>query len=364
MPHAIPWWNPRIGEEEHALIAKVLSESYPNEGKLSTLFEQKIAERIGAKHAIAVTNGTSALFLSLKALGIGPGDEVIVPDMTFIATANAVSLCGAAPVLVDVDPTTLTISVDACREAITKKTKAVIPVHVTGRGADMHSFIDLAESKGLFIVEDAAEAFMSKHKGEFLGTFGSMGCFSFSPNKIITTGQGGMIVTDDDELHVSLRALKDQGRPTKGSGGDDIHPFLGFNFKFTDLQAAVGLGQLSYLDMRMRRLVRNHEIYVEHLSSIKRLALLPFDTSKGELPLWTDGLFEERNKLVKHLLSKNMDSRKIWHPIHTQKPYRTEGKNFPNSSSMSPKALWLPSAYSLSDEDIVLVSEEIKNFYS
>ena len=191
--------------DEYSLIKEVLDSNYINEGDTTTRFEQKVAELVGAKHAIAVTSGTIAIFLSLAALAVGPGDEVIVPDVTFIATANAVRLAGANPVLVDVDPTTLNIDPEAVKKAITARTRAVVPVHVSGRAADMPAILEIARSHNLFVVEDAAEGFMSSLNGKFLGTIGHLGCLSFSPNKTITTGQGGMILTDNDALFARLR---------------------------------------------------------------------------------------------------------------------------------------------------------------
>lgn len=359
-----PWWQPEIGEEEKKLILQVLDDNYPNEGTLATEFERVIAKLVGAKYAVAVTSGTAAMFLSLKACNIGPGDEVIVPDLTFIATANAVDMCGAVPVLVDIEPETLNIATSAIERAITTKTKAIMPVHVTGRPADMAAILEIAEQHDLCVIEDAAEAFMSKCNGRYLGTYGKTGCFSFSPNKIVTTGQGGIIVTDNEEVHSRLRELKDQGRPVRGTGGDDIHHSRGYNFKFTNLQAALGLGQLTYLDRRMQRLKKTHEIYAENLKGIDAIQVLPFKTAEGELPLWTDVLVETRNEMVDYLKSRGIDCRKFWHPLHTQKPYQSMNNGLPNASRLSPKALWLPSAFTLSDEDIVYIAGRIKNFFN
>ena len=190
--HDIPWWNPQVGPNEYANLHDVLDSNYLNDGDVTTRFEREISTLVGAKHAVGVTSGTSALFLSLAALGIGHGDEVIVPDMTFIATANAVTLTGAVPVLVDVDPATLNISPEAFEKAITGRTRAVMPVHVSGRSADLSAIAMIAEKHGLAVVEDAAEALASFHDGQALGTIGIAGCLSFSPNKTIMTGQGGM----------------------------------------------------------------------------------------------------------------------------------------------------------------------------
>lgn len=358
----IPWWEPRIGQKERTLVEKVLKSNFLNDGEFTTAFEKKVASLVGSKYAIAVTSGTVAMYLSLKALGIGYGDEVIVSDMTFIATANAVEMCGAKAVLVDVNPNTLTISTEAIKSAITEKTKAIIPVHISGRAADMNAILKIARDFNLFVVEDAAEAFMSKYKGKYLGTYGDTGCFSFSPPKIITTGQGGIVVTNNTKIYQSLKELKDHGRPNRGTGGDDIHYSIGFNFKFTNLQAAVGLGQLYFLKKRMQRMKRINTLYRKYLNGIKGIKVFDVNLEQGELPLWTDALVENRNALDKFLKEKRIHCRRFWFPIHTQKPYKNPDKNFPNSTKFSPKALWLPSAFTMSDKDVKYVATLIKDF--
>jgi len=359
----IPWCQPQIGVREYELIKQVLDSNYLNEGNYTAQFEQQIAGLLGVKHAVATTSGTAAMFLALKGLGIGPGDEVIVPDITFVATANAVDLCGARPVLVDVNPADLTLDAVAFERAITAKTKAVLPVHVTGRAANMEAIIAIARAHDILVVEDAAEAFMSKRKGKFLGTFGQAGCFSFSPFKIIMTGQGGMLVTNDDALALRVHQLKDQGRSQQGSGGDDIHEIVGYNFKFTNLQAAVGLGQLETLSERWRRKQEIYRSYREQLDDSKAISLFSFDLDGGELPLWVDGFSERRDELVAYLQTNNIDCRKFWLPLHQQKPYRLPDENFPHSTAMSARSLWLPSALDLSREDIRFVCQHINYFF-
>ncbi|PIR92511.1 aminotransferase [Candidatus Falkowbacteria bacterium CG10_big_fil_rev_8_21_14_0_10_44_15] len=358
----IPWYQPQTGSLERKLISQVLKSDYLNEGEYTTRFEKETAKLIDAKHVIAVTSGTIAIFLSLKALGIGAGDEVIVPDLTFIATANAVDLCGAKPVLVDINPNNLTISVNAIKKAITKKTKAIIPVHVSGRGADMEEIMKLARHYKLKIVEDVAEAFMSKYKGKYLGTFGDAGCFSLSPFKVIMTGQGGLIATNNDKLALYLRQLKDQGRPRQGTGGDDIHPVRGYNFKFTNLQAAIGLGQLAQLESRLEKIRKTYKQYSNKLIS-KNFSLFEFNIDSGEVPLWVDGWTKNRNKLSDYLHAKNIGCRNFWLPLHRQKPYRLADKNFSYSIKMSSQSLWLPSAFTSSSKDIDLVCREINSFF-
>jgi len=359
----IPWWSPKMVGTELPLVKGVLESNYINDGDVTQEFEQGIAKLVGAKHGIAVTSGTTAIYLSLVALGVGHGDEVIVPDITFIATANAAVMAGATVVLVDVEPETLNMSVSALEAAITSKTKAVVPVHVSGRGADMETILRICAERDIGVVEDAAEALCSKHKNRGLGTFGRTGCFSFSPNKTITTGQGGVIVTDDDELAQRLRQLKDQGRPVRGTGGEDEHPALGFNFKLTNIQAAVGLGQLEKLTERLDRIRNTYEIYRDQLAEIDGIRILPFNIENGEQPQWVDALAERRDDLDAFLAKNGAGCRRFWFPLHTQKPYRCPDDAFPNSTRLSKKALWLPSAFQLRDGDVMEVCGLIRKFY-
>ena len=360
--HDIPWWNPQVGPNEYVNLHDVLESNYLNDGDVTTRFEREIATLVGAKHAVGVTSGTSALFLSLAALGIGHGDEVIVPDMTFIATANAVTLTGAVPVLVDVDPATLNISPEAFEKAITGRTRAVMPVHVSGRSANLSAIAVIAENHGLAVVEDAAEALASFHDGQALGTVGIAGCLSFSPNKTIMTGQGGMVLTNDDTLHVRLRELKDQGRPVRGTGGDDPHPSVGFNFKLTNLHSAVGLGQLEYLSERLARQKRTYLQYERGLSEINGVRLPGFDIDGGESPQWVDAIVEHRDELDRFLQDRRMYCRPFWFPLHTQPPYRLSDEGFPGSVWAAPRALWLPSAFTMSDTDVAAVISAIHEF--
>lgn len=359
----IPWWEPQIGNAELPFIRQSLDAHFPNMGPLAASFERQIAERLGVSHAVAVTSGTIAIFAALKASGVTRGDEVIVPDMTFIATANAVELCGAQPVLVDVNPETLTMDPTALEQAVTSKTKAVVPVHVSGRGADMEAINRIAAAHGIVVIEDAAEALMSKHAGQFLGTFGAAGCFSFSAYKTITAGQGGMVVTNDAALAERIRALRNQGITGRGTGGDDLHPTVGYNFKWTDIQAGVALGQLTFLDERIERMRCIRKIYGREFASVPEITLYPFDLRDGAVPQWTDVRADRRDALQAHLRSKNMEGRRFWHPLHRQEPYKRSDAEFPNSTVAAPASFWLPSAFTLTDEDVMSVCREIKIFY-
>jgi perosamine synthetase len=359
----IPWYQPELGTEEQQLVAEVLNTNFINDGAYTTRFEQELAARVSCKYVIAVTSGTAALFLSLKAFDIGPGDEVIVPSLTFIATANAVSMCGATPILADIDPDTLNICPRSVEALITKRSKAIIPVHVSGRAANIPAIKTLAAQHNLILIEDAAEALMSKNYGQFLGTHGHTGCLSFSPMKTITTGQGGAILTNDARIHDRLRELKDQGRPTRGTGGADNHVSIGFNFKLTNIQAALGLAQLQRLDQRVDRIRRFYEIYSEQLSDVNDVKLIGFNTEAGEVPQWIDCLCSRREQLVTYLRKHKIDCREFWHPLHRQPPYRQEDKDFPISSEAGDQAFWLPSAFSLTDDQVMEVCARVKSFF-
>jgi len=234
---------------------------------------------------------------------------------------------------------------------------------VSGRAAQIERIIEIAGARGIAVIEDAAEALRSKHAGRCLGTFGRAGCFSFSPNKTITTGQGGLIVTDDERFVVRLRELKDQGRPVRGTGGNDVHASIGFNFKLTNLQSAVGIAQLARLEGRVARLAELCREYRRGLAGVDQVRLLPFDLEGGETPQWVDALAEDRDRLVAHLKQRDIDCRPFWFPIHTQQPYRRPDREFPNAMRVSPRALWLPSALSLSDDDVRTVCRRIREFY-
>ena len=355
----IPWWQPVFTTEEQKQVQAVLKSGMVNDGPLTAEFEKRIAALCDVPCAVAVPNCTSALFLGLAAFGIGPGDEVLVPDLTFIATANAVKLAGATPVLVDVLPDGC-MNPQAAERAITPKTKAMIPVHVSGHSADMPLLLVIAKRHNLVVIEDAAEALGSALNGKPMGSWGDAGCFSFSPMKTVTTGQGGMIVLRHAHIETRLRELKDQGRPVRGTGGDDVHVSVGYNFKFTDLQAAVGLAQLDDLPRRLQRQAAIHRTYVEALRDVPGIRIKPFALDDGERPQWTDAEVEKRNELHDALKERGMHCRRFWHPLHMQAPYKLPDDALPAAMRVSYQSLWLPSSLTMSDEELDRVCDAIR----
>ena len=356
----IRWFGPDVGQLEQAEVARVIASNYINDGPITRRLEAAIAERLGIKHALAVSNGTAAIALGLMAVGVGPGDEVIVPDLTFIATANAVRLAGAEVKLVDVEPYRFTLDPEKASAAIGPRTKAIVPVDVNGRGADYESLERLCAQHGLKLVCDAAEALGSRWHGRYLGTFGDAGCFSFSANKTITSGQGGMVVTNSDEVYYRLRELKDQGRRFGGTGGDDLHPVLGFNFKYTDLQAAVAITQLGRLDERIAHFRRRDTWYRRLLADCANIVLPEAPNFEGEVLQWTDILCDDRAAVQAALRERGIDSRAFWFPLHRQQPYRSGDRNFPCAVEISARGIWLPSAFDLTEDQAKTVAQAVR----
>jgi perosamine synthetase len=357
---SIPWFSPEMGRQEQERVAAAIASNYINDGSVTREFEQRIAERIGCRYCVAVTSGTAAISLALLALDIGPGDEILVPDLTFVATANAVRMISAEVKLVDIEPRRFTIDVDKAATVIGPRTRAIIPVDVNGRGADYEALSALAQAKGLKIVCDAAEGFGSKYRGRAIGTFGDAACFSFSANKTITSGQGGMIATNSEHVYYRLRELKDQGRRHGGTGGDDLHPVIGFNFKYTNVQAAIALAQLERLDERVAHFAKRDGWYRELLSDCPGISFPERPNWEGEILQWTDVLCTDRPRLQQALQRSGIDTRAFWFPVHFQQPYKLEGSEFPNAIQVSQRGLWLPSSFSLTCSQAARVSEVIR----
>ena len=358
----INFWDPVIGSQEIKLINKALKMNWPNEGFFTSEFENKIEKLLKVKHAVCTTSGTISIFLALKAVGIKQNDEVIVPDITFGATAMAVKLANAKLVIADINKQNFSFDLDDLNRKITKKTKAIIPVHVSGRAADLNDIKKVIKKKRIFIIEDAAESLYSKYKNKFLGTIGDLGCFSLTASKTITTGQGGIIVTNNSNFYKKLRLLKNQGIKGKSDGGDVKHISVGFNFKFTNLQSAMGLAQLSTLKKRSVKLKTINKLYKKKLKDLSHIKILDF--KKEEVPLWTDAIaFKNRDGLIKFLKKNKIECRKFWFPLHLQKPFKEKSSNYKNSSKIYNKLFWLPSSLNLKVKDIIYITNMIKKFY-
>lgn len=363
----IPLDWPNISELERDYILKALASGYVSSaGPLVREYEQRFAAYLGISHAVAVVNGTAGLHLALKLLGIGPGDEVIVPALTFIATVNPVVYVGARPVVVDVDPCTWNIDPAAIEKAITKHTRAIIPVHLYGNPADMDAILGLAREYGLYVIEDATEALGSTYKGKKAGTFGHIGVFSFNGNKIITTGGGGMLVTEDPELAHRARILVNQGREPGKTEYE--HKEIGFNYRLTNLQAALGLAQLERLPEFLAAKRRNAAIYRRELRNISGIGWQK-ETPGAESNWWLFSItFDEeeygtgRQELMKRLHAQGIQVRPLFKPLFRQPCYHDYAFNLcPVADELYQKGINLPSASFLTVEDINVVARALKS---
>jgi len=326
------------------LIDAYLSTWISSTGGYVSAFEQRFAAKVGMDHGIATCNGTVSLQLALAALGIGEGDEVIVPDLTFAASANTVMHAGARPVLVDVDPATWCISVEAIERAITPRTRAVMPVHVFGRPAPMTEIAELARSRGLYVIEDCAEAHGAGYDGRPVGSFSHIASFSFYANKIITTGEGGICLTSDPDLAARMRMLRDHGmRPERRYW----HEEAGFNFRMTNLQAAVGCAQLERMDelIEMRRAVHGH--YETALAGIPGVALPPHLPPRFQPVVWFSCALvppERRAALIEACRESRIDLRPFFHGLSSMPAYRRFARPCPVSSALSKAGVNLPTS--------------------
>lgn len=357
------WFVPKVGKPEFEYVKKIIDLNYPNQGLFTKKFENKISKLLKTKYAIAVPSGTVAIYLALKALGVGKEDNIVVPNITFVATANAVTMTGAKVILADIDKNNLGICLKSLKKiTLKKKIKAVIPVHISGRASNISEIVNFAKKNKIKVVEDAAEAFFSKNKF-FLGSFGDVGCFSFSPNKIITTGQGGAIITNNKNIYLDLLKMRDQGRIGKVTGGgEDQIVSAGYNFKFTNILSAIGLAQLDRLKKRKKILANIHNVYKKNLKITKNFKFFLFNQKKGELPLWTDAYSTSRDKLILTLEKKGIECRKFWKPLNLLAPYRQSFRSLPNSKAYLNKLFWLPSNFSMTKKDVLRVCREINNF--
>jgi perosamine synthetase len=356
IPQMEPWFDQA---EADALHAYMMSGGWVTEFRQTQAFEESLQNFTGAKHCIVTNNGTISLTLALLALGVEAGDEVITPDLTMIATPNAARLIGAVPVFVDIEAETLNIDIDQAAAAIGPKTAAVIHVSFNGRCNDIARLRDLCREKGVALIEDSAQALGCYRGGRHLGTTGDIGSFSFSAPKVISTGQGGALITDDDDIAARLRKLKDFGRL---GGGNDIHDDIGFNFKFTDLQAVVGLEQMKKLPWRLARKKDIWRRYAEGLKGVGPVDMMATDLEQTS-PWFIEVFVDDRAALAAHLKAHDIGSRPIYPPIHSQKAYGLNDLSFPVTERAAARGLWLPSSAKLTDADVDRVCAAVRDHY-
>ncbi len=354
---------PNVGELEKEYLARAIDAGYVSTaGPFVGEFEERFAGYLGVNAAVSTQSGTAALRLALHELGVGPGDEVIVPALTFIATANPVSYVGATPVFADVDTDTWTIDPSDMEKRVTDRTKAVIPVHIYGNPCPMDEILAIARARGLYVIEDATESLGALYKGRHTGTIGDFGCFSFNGNKLITTGGGGMITGNDDERLRHIKFLVNQARD---AGGGYYHPEIGFNERMTNIEAALGLAQLERLEGFLEMKRRFRAIYREGLEG-SGTAKLQKECPDGRSSFWlTCALFDRRvnpDNLLERMKAEGVPARRVFTPLVECPPYaKYKDGDYGNAYGIFERGICLPGSTLNGEDDIFSVCNMLKD---
>jgi dTDP-4-amino-4,6-dideoxygalactose transaminase len=356
----IPIAKPLIGDEEKAAVLRVLESGMIASGPRTEEFEKKFAEFVGTKYAIATTSGTTALHLGLLSLGVKKGDEVILPDFSFIATANSPLFCEATPVFCDVDLRTFNIDPDKIKKLITKKTKAIMPVHLYGQAADMKPISEIAEEHDVNVIGDAAQAHGATYNGKMVGSFNDLECFSFYPTKNMTTSEGGMVTTNNDELAEKAISLRNHGREKTKWGYE--HGCLGYNYRMTDIAAAIGIEQLKKLPKFNEIRRRNAQYFNEHLAGVEIPYVLP-----NAQHVYHQYTIKSKNRdaLIQNL-KKNEIGFGIYYPqpLHFYKHLKKYAHNdLKNSKSLANEVLSLPIHPALTGQDLEKIVEVVNGAF-
>lgn len=333
----LSWWKSSVGEAEIEKMREAVLNENLAQGPVSEAFENALAEALGVPYVVLVNSGTTALLVSMMAAGIKPGDEVIVPNRTWIATANAPAILGAKVVLVDVLPHIPLMDTAQLRKKITAKTRAIIPVHLNGRSVNMDEVTEIAKERNLIVVEDACQSLFSKNDRGFLGTQSHMGCFSFGVTKLITTGLGGAITTFDRKYYEALKLIRSNGTPTNIT---PEYSFVGGNFKCSDILASMGIIQLSKVKEKTAHLNAVYRKYEESLRSFRSIKLLEIDLKK-EIPLYVEILCDKKEALMKHLNSRGIFPRPALPNLDCAQYFKTDEK-FPHATRFTEQGLFLP----------------------
>lgn len=361
-PKYIPVSAPTFLGNEKKYVQDCLDTEWVSSiGKYIPAFEDAFAKFCEVPYAVACSNGTTALHLALLALELAPGDEVIVPTLTFVATANAVRYCGATPVFVDSESITMNIDASLIEAKVTPRTRGIIVVHLYGHPVEMNSIVEIARRHGLWIIEDAAEAHGARYKGRIVGSLGDVATFSFFGNKIITTGEGGMVTTSNGELARKMRLLRGQGmEPDRRYW----FPIVGYNYRMTNIQAAIGLAQLENIDDHLARRRAIAGWYNEHLHAVGAPVELPIEASWATHSFWMYTILLRKeihltNEQFRSALSTHhIDSRPVFYPMHTMPPFFDEAP-YPVAESLSTRGVSLPTHGKLTRDDVQRISDAI-----
>ena len=363
MKYKVPQLEPYVNEDELNNLKKVIDTGWLTEGPFAKEFLEKIQNFTEAKYAVLANNGTLALFLSLLSIGIKTGDEVIVPDFTFNASGASVVFTGAKPVFVDINESDLQIDVTKIEKSITSKTKAIMPVHIYGQSCDMGAIKQIVKKYNLKIVEDAAQGFGVFYKGQHTGTIGDVGIISFFADKTITTGEGAVILTNNEEIYSKLKLLRNQGRPNSGTF---IHPEIGMNFRMTDLQCAVGVAQINKFKEIEKIKIKNYNLYKSLLKDIPQVKFVEENSFSNFVPFRVNIKVQRLNQLIEYLENNKIQTRKFFYPLHRQPCYHFlnyREDDFSVSNKVYDEGLSLPVFCNLKEEQIRYICKTIRQFY-
>jgi perosamine synthetase len=357
----IPVYKPTIGDTEKRYVNEALDSTWiSSKGAFIDRFEREFAQIVDAKHAVSACNGTVSLHLALEVAGVGPGDEVIVPTLTYVASVNAIAYTGATPVFVDSEPEYGNLDPALLEAAITERTKAIEVVHLYGHPADMDPILEIAARHGLAVIEDAAEAHGAEYKGRRVGAIGEVGSFSFFGNKVVTTGEGGVLVTNDPELAEKARHLRGQGvSPTRTYW----HDVLGYNYRMTNICAALGCAQLERFDEVVATKRELGGWYREELADVEGVRVLG-EAEWAKSVFWMDSIVVEpelRDPLMEHLKGAGIETRPFFHPAHTLPMYETAGP-FPVAERLGSGGINLPSWPGLTREQVGEICGAVREF--
>ncbi|MCX7817485.1 MAG: DegT/DnrJ/EryC1/StrS family aminotransferase [Syntrophales bacterium] len=364
----IPLSRPELTQEDIDAVVAVLKTPNLSLGPKIREFEELMARFVGCKYSVAVNSGTSGLHLSMIASGIKSGDEVITTPFSFIASANCILYVGAKPVFVDIDPVTLNIDPRKIEEKISEKTKAILPVHVFGIPCNMFEIVKIANKYRLKIIEDACEAIGAECKGKKVGTFGLASVFAFYPNKQLTTGEGGIVVTNNEKVADLMKSLRNQGR--KNNGKWLSHERIGYNYRLSDIHAALGISQLKRIDDILKRRQKVASFYIKHLSHVEEIELPP--TPKQVKVSWFVFVIRlkykfkknHRDKIIGYLRERGIECGNYFPPIHLQPFYKKifgfRKGNYPITESVAERTIALPFYNFLSEKEVRYVCENLK----
>lgn len=350
-----------VDEKESYMLKECIDSRWLTEGKKTEEFSEMIRHVTGAKFVTFAPNGTLGLFLSLLALDLPRGSEVIIPDFTFFACASSCVFAGLKPVFVDVRLDTFSIDVSLIEKAITKKTKAIMPVHIYGQACDMDPIMALAKKYNLRVIEDSAQGFGVKYKGRHVGTMGEIGMFSFFSDKVITTGEGAALVTNNNDLFRKIKLLRNQGREHSGTF---IHEEIGMNFRTTDMQSAIGIEQIKKFPEILSKRLDLCELYSTLLKDIPKIECMKVASFSNFVPFRFCITSPEKDKLEKHMNNNHIMTRSFFYPMHLQpKLSKYKTSKLSNSVRLYETGLCLPVHYNISKEDVYYICETIRDFF-